>query len=225
MKKYYALALGLLTAFGCSTNRPRIGVENAGKEVTVATMNDESKPSWVEKALERPFYFEDKQVVSIGSTTLSGDSRIDAGFKIAEANARAAIGRVITNRMDSLLHVAEEGTDFQGIQLQSITAEATKLTASGMKSSRRFYERVAVTGDDGIPRVQIRFWSEVTMSQEDYQKAVVQVAKNAEAKSGLSSAFSKRVEKHFDQFMQPETQESSLDHRSPATQAKPNDQE
>lgn len=225
MKKYLLVSFAFLTTFGCSTSQPRIGVQNAGKEVTVATLNDESKPSWVKKAAEQTFYVDDGQVISIGSTTLSGDSRIDAGFKIAEASARANIGRVITNRMESLIHVAEESADFQGIKLQSITAEATKLTASGMKPSRRFYERVAVTGDDGVPRTELRFWSELKMSQDDYAKAVVQTAKNAESKSGLSPEFSKQVEKHFERFTEADSQASSLDHRTPASDPKSEKQE
>lgn len=218
MNKNYLMLIVGIALVGCSTPKPKVGVENAGREVIVATLNDESEPSWVKKASERTFYVDDDQVISIGSTTLPGDSRTDAGFKIAEANARANIGKIITNRMESFTHIAEEGVDMSGIQLRSITAEATKLTASGMKPARRFYSKVAVTGDDGVPRTEYRFWAEITMSEEDYKKAIVQASKQIEKKNGLSQAFSTQVERHFEHFTETGSADQGVhDQRKPAS--------
>lgn len=217
MKNNHLIVLVSIALAGCSTTRPKVGVENAGREVTVATLNDESEPSWVKKAAERTFYVDDDQVISIGSTTLPGDSRTDAGFKIAEANARANVGKVITNRMDSFTHIAEEGIDMNGIQLRSVTAEATKLSASGMKPGRRFYSKVAVTGDDGVPRTEYRFFAEIRMSEEDYKKAIVQAAKQAEKKNGLSQSFSDQVQRHLEHFIEIGADQAIHDQRKPAS--------
>lgn len=193
-----------VVAAGCSSQKPKMGVENAGHEAVVGSLNNDSMPGWVEDAAERTFYKDGDEIVSIGTTTLEGNSRIDAGFRVAEANARANIGRVITNRMEAVTHIAEEGTDFSGVQLRSITAEATKLTASGMKPGHRHYQRVMVTGDDGIPRGELRFWQEIRMSENDYKAAIINAAKRGSTKPGLSQAFGRTVEKHFDTFVSSE---------------------
>jgi hypothetical protein len=193
--------LPIVCCQACSTATPKAGIENTGKEVVVATMNDMSKPKWVQEAMERTYYVDGNEVVSVGSTSLPSDSRIEAGFRISELKGREALARVLQVKLENFSHLAEEGVSFDGIQLRNVTAEAAKITASGMKSGRRYYEKVAVTQDNGVPRTEIRFYLETRMSREDFKRAGVELARRANGKSTLSEVFSKQVEKHSDRWI------------------------
>ncbi len=204
-----------LTLTACSTPQPKTGMNNVGQEVVVASMNDESMPSWARKASERSLYEADGQVISVSMTTLSGDSRIDAGFKIGELNAKAALAKTLESRIESFTQLAEEGVDYSGQQLRSVTTEAAKITASNMRPGHRYYQKVAVTDDSGTPHTELRFWAEVSLSKENFRKAILDATRRATGKPTLSEAFARQVDKNFEHLL---NSDSAKDERTPAKQ-------
>lgn len=194
------LLFAIYVISGCSS-APYVGQQNIGREIVVTSMNGETLPSWAKKASERSLYEEDGNIVSVSLSTLPGDSRIDAGFKIGELNAKAGLAKTLETRIESFTQLADEGTDFDGQQLRTLTTEAAKITASNMRPGRRFYQKVAVTDDAGTPKTEYRFWTEVTLSKEEFHKAMINAARRSSGKPTLSEAFAKQVDKNFEQLV------------------------
>ena len=59
------MTLGLLTLSACSSTPTHETPESQLDEV-IASMNDESKPDWVEDMEKEPFKFDDGFVISLG---------------------------------------------------------------------------------------------------------------------------------------------------------------
>lgn len=199
MKKIILL-MPILGLVACSTNAPKVGVENVGKEVVVSTMDSKSRPDWVLKAADTSLYHEDGDIVANGFATLAEGGRIDSGFTICELNAKANLSKSLLSKVEHYAQTASEGTDFGGVDLRSLTSEASKTSLSGARVAKKFYERVAVTGSDGTPKVETRFYSQVRLSEADYQKALLNAAKR-EKDPALSQAFAKQVNSHFEQIL------------------------
>lgn len=192
----------------CSS-APKVGVENAGRETIIMSQNEEPLPSWVKDGTEKPFYFKDGELHSIGTATLNADSRIDAGFSISDVNARALIAKTAYVNLEALTHVASEGVSFDGLELRDVKSELSRLSATGIYPARKYYHKVAVTKDDGTIRTEYRFWSELKMSENDYRKAVMAAIKKAEGKPSQTAAFKKEVEKNFSRLLNgPEANET-----------------
>lgn len=202
---------------GCSSvPKPQSGLENIGREAVVASMNNESTPSWVKKASEHSLYDDGGQVVSVAMTSLPGDNRIEAGFKIAELNAKANLAKTIESRIETFTQLADEGADHSGQQLRSVITEAAKVTASNMRAGRRYWSKVAITDDTGTPRTELRFWNEVKMDQREFKKALIDAGRKAAGKPSLSEAFVKQVDKNFERLINAD--EFKAEDREPAKQ-------
>ncbi len=198
----YTIFVSTIVLFlsACST-APQVGVENAGHETVVMSQNNESMPSWVKDATEKPFYFKDGELHSIGTVTLNADSRIDAGFSISDTNARALVAKTAYVNLEALTHVSSEGVSFDGLELRDVKSELSRLSASGIYPARKYYHKVAVTKDDGTIRTEYRFWSEVKMSEGEYRKAVMAAIKKADGKPSQTAEFKKQVEKNFSRLL------------------------
>ena len=99
MKKLI-LFIPLIALAGCSTPQPKVGLENVGKEVVVSSMNDESMPSWVKRSSEKSLYEDDGNVIAVSMNVLPNDTRIDAGFKMGELNAKAAMAKTLESHVE-----------------------------------------------------------------------------------------------------------------------------
>jgi hypothetical protein len=213
MKKII-LSVPLIALVGCSTPQPKVGLENVGKEVVVSSMNDESMPSWVKRSSEKSLYEDDGNVIAVSMNILPNDTRIDAGFKMGELNAKAAMAKTLESHVEHYAQAADEGFGLGDQTIRTITTEAAKITASNMRPGRRYYQRVAVTDDTGTPRTEIRLWTEITMSKDEFRKAMVNAARKASGKPAFSEAFARQVDRNFEKLVNGDDSASS--ERTPA---------
>jgi hypothetical protein len=183
---------------GCTTPGPSSPEETPDK--VISRINDESdRPSWLDESSS--FKVDTGKVVSLGQTTIPGDNRVEAAYRIAENNAKSGICSAIEQRLDFVFQNAEEGTGIDATQARSIGAEACKMTTSSIRSGKRYWEKVATTTDSGSRVTQYRVFATVEMPESDFKRAVLAAVKNQQGKGGLSKDFSDKVNNHWDNFV------------------------
>ncbi len=167
---------------------------------TIARINDsDERPKWADEST--PFKIEDSKVVSLGQTTIPGDNRVEAAYRIAENNAKQGICSAIEQRLNFIFQNAEEGTDIDSTQARSIGAEACQMTTSSIHNGRRYWEKFATTTDSGSRVTRYRVLATVEMPESDFKRAVLTAIKKREGKGGLSKDFSEKVNEHWDNFV------------------------
>lgn len=202
MKMLMAL-LSLLVVVGCSsTNSKKISEMqgNIGEERVLSRIDElSSRPSWLVES--EPFRIEGSKVRSMGMTSIPADDRVEAAFRIAENNGKAAIAGAIEQRLDFVFQNAEEGTGMSGTQARYIGAEASKLATSSLRPSKRYWEKVATTQENGQVTVQYRVFALVEMPENDFKAAVFDAIRRSQGKTGISAEFTEKIDKHWDQFV------------------------
>src|SRR5258708_5314103 len=108
--KRLMLILSMIVIAGCSSSPKKISdmQGNVGEERVLSRIDElSSRPSWLKES--EPFRIEAGKVYSLGMTSLPADDRVEAGFRIAENNGKAAISHAIEQRLDFVFQNAEEG--------------------------------------------------------------------------------------------------------------------
>lgn len=201
--KILAAILSVIVIAGCSsTNSKKISEMqgNVGEERILSRIDElSSRPSWVKES--EPFRIEGGKVYSMGMTSIPADDRVEAAFRIAENNGKAAIAGAIEQRLDFVFQNAEEGTGMSSTQARYIGAEASKLTTSSLRSSKRYWEKVATTQENGQVTVRYRVFALVEMPENDFKAAIFDAIRRSQGKAGISAEFAEKVDKHWDQFV------------------------
>lgn len=194
---FIACMIATATFLGCSSV-PKSPPE-AQPDKVVSRIDDlSSRPDWLKES--QPFIIADGNVYSMGSTTLPGDQRVEAAFRVAENNAKAGIATAIEQKLEFIFQNAEEGAEMGADQARYIGAEASSLITSSIRSDKRYWERVATTQDSGERVTRFKVFSMVSMPEADFKKAILNATRKAEGKKGLSKGFAEKVDKHWDKF-------------------------
>ncbi|MBS1959970.1 MAG: hypothetical protein JST80_10890 [Bdellovibrionales bacterium] len=194
-----SLGISFLMLMSACSSTHKLQTSETQEDKVIARINEvSSRPGWLDEA--RPFQFKNGQIISLGQTTIPGDNRVEAAFRIAENNAKAAISGAIESRLEFIFQAAEEGTGFDSTQARYIGAEASKVTSSALKLQDRYWEKVATTQDNGQRVTQYKVFATVTMPEEDFRRAVIDAARKRQGKTGLSEDFSKKVSEQWDSF-------------------------
>src|SRR4051812_21175438 len=77
----------------CASGSRMLTPENSPDEVLSRIDDLSSRPKWLKES--EPFRIEDGVVNSLGQTTVPGDNRVEAAYRISENNAKAAIASAI----------------------------------------------------------------------------------------------------------------------------------
>jgi len=207
MKKWIGVLLIGVSLSGCSSS-PKVATSENQPDRVIARIDDlSSRPNWAKES--EPFRIHDGVVTSLGQTTIPGDNRIEAAYRIAENNAKGAIASAIEQRLEFLFQGAEEGTGIDSTQARYIGAEASKVTSSSLQINNRYWEKVATTQDSGQRVTQYRVFASVTMPEAEFKRAILDAARKREGKGGLSEDFAKKVNQHWDQFVSGETKSAA----------------
>jgi len=133
---------------GCGTSVKNPIKSEIDPDVVVSRIDElSSRPSWLKES--EPFSFNEGKVLSLGSTTIPGDQRVEAAMRIAENNAKAGIATAIEQKLEFIFQNAEEGAVIGADQARYIGAEASSLITSSIRSDKRYWEKVATTQDSG----------------------------------------------------------------------------
>ena len=165
----------------------------------ISRIDDQSsRPSWLKES--EPFRIVDGKVYSLGSTTIPGDQRVEAAFRVAENNAKAGLATAIEQKLEFIFQNAEEGAELGADQARYIGAEASSLITSSIRPDQRYWEKVATTQDSGERVTRFKVFALVSMPEADFKKAILNATRKAEGKKGLSKDFATKVDKHWDKF-------------------------
>lgn len=197
MRVFYLFGFCLITLFGCSTPGHR-NAESEPDKVVSRINNLDERPDYINEV--EPFRVENGVVVSTGMTTLSSSGRVEAGYRIAQNSAKAAIAGAIEQRLEFIFQNAEEGTDVGATQARYIGAEASRLVTSSIRPGKNYWEKVATTTDSGERITQYKIFSTVQMPETDFKRAIFNAIRSAQGKGKLSKTFSEKVDAHWDQF-------------------------
>ncbi len=206
MKNLITIFFLCLSACGTTVKNPTMAEIESDKVISRID-NLSSRPDWVQES--EPFRIEKGIVVSTGMTTLASSDRVEAGYRIAQNNAKAAIAGTIEQRLEFILQNAEEGTSINSSQVRYIGAEASKLVTSSIRIDKNYWEKIASTQDSGERITQYKIFSTVTMPEKDFKRAIFEAIKKAQGKGGLTKEFAKKVDEHWDKFTEGTTAQES----------------
>ncbi len=198
MKTWMLVSLIVLCAGCASTVKNPIKSEIEPDKVVSRIDELSSRPEWLKES--EPFSISDGKVYSLGSTTIPGDQRVEAAFRVAENNAKAGVANAIEQKLEYIFQNAEEGAEMGADQARYIGAEASSLITSSIRPDKRYWEKVATTQDSGERVTRYKVFSLVSMPEADFKKAILAATRKAEGTKGLSKNFSEKVDKHWDQF-------------------------
>lgn len=200
-------------AVGCSSPAPKN--ESADKSVpdiqpdkVLSRIDDlQARPGWLHES--RPFEIKDGVVTSLGSTTIPGDHRIEAAYKICDNAARAEIGKSIALKLDAVFQVADEGTAPGDQRVQNMSAEAMRLTTNALKVSNHYWERVLTTADSGERTTKFKVFCTVTMDESAYKKAIGDSIRKAEGKGSISADLAKKADAQLERIVADDEKKSA----------------
>lgn len=199
MKRITALVL-LILLVGCASTQSSHEAGELQPDKVLARIDDlGSRPSWLREA--EPFRIENGMVISLGSTTIPGDGRVEAGMRIAANNAKAEISSAIEQKLEFIFQNGEEGVGLDSTQARFIGSEVSSLVVSSIRSWKRYWEKVAMISDSGERVIRYRLFVIQTMPEQDFKKAVIDALRRTQVKSGLSTDFAKKVEAQWDRLV------------------------
>jgi len=215
------ITLTVLSMVACSSS-PKTELEKAvanqvGQEKVMGRIDGlDSRPEWLKE--ETPFKILDGKVYSLGMTTIPADHNLSAAYRIAENNSKASISHAIESRLDFVFQNSEEGTMMGAGQARYIGAEASKLTTNSLRLSKRYWEKVAVQESNQVA-LEYRVFVLTEMPEQDFKTAIVDAIRKNQGKKGISAEFAKKVDAHWDSFVNASTEE-----RKPTSDNDKNDQ-
>lgn len=201
MKIRYLIMMVALA--GCSSAPQNPTSENT-RDVIVSRIDDLSKrPDWLKEG--EPFTVKDGTVYSLGVTSIPSDHRVEAAYRIAENNAKAAIAHAIEQKLEYVFQNAEEGTTIDASQVRYIGAEASSIMTSSLRVGQRYWEKVAITKDSGERVTLYKVFTRVSMPEQDFKKAIVDALRKQQGKGGISADFAKKVDTQWNRFTEERT--------------------
>jgi hypothetical protein len=134
-------------------------------------------------------------------TTVPGDSRVDAAYRVSANNAKSGLATAIEQRLSFVFQNAEEGVGFDSTQARFIGAEASELTSSSLSVSKQYWEKVFVVDEHGASKTIYRVFSLVTMPEQEFKRAIGEAIRKQTGQGKLSKDFGKKVNEHWDKFV------------------------
>lgn len=176
MYKYILISFGMLLSSCSSTEKHIVNDVVIEKDIVLARMNDASeRPDWLDEST--PMYVKDGYIYALGNTTLDGEARVEAGYRIAENNAKAVLSSSIEQKLDFVFQNAEEGTDLTSTQAKFIGGEFSNLTANSLLPNKRYWEKVAMSKSSGQKTIIYKIFATVKMKESDFKTAVLESIK------------------------------------------------
>lgn len=205
MKQLIVFSLAVFLFQACSSAPTVKGYQ---KDEVLSTLNGKDQPDWADES--NPFVVRSGKVYSVGVTTLRGSDRPEAGFRIAESNARANFAKTIENRMEFIFQNSEENAAMDSTQARYIGSEVSSLTSHSMRIEGYWYKRYAESQDDGSRQILYKIYSLVTMPEDDLKKAVSDAIAGKVAEHKLSEDFQQKVNNQWDRFVEDKKPEAKV---------------
>ena len=197
------LGIGVYVCFGllgCSS-APKVNGVQIEKDQVLSTMNDSNKPDWAIKGEAEPFRIVNGIVQSVGVSEISGSDRPSAGLRISRNNAVSNIARTVENKITAVLTNGEEGTGFDSSSAKYVGSELSTVTASNIRDAGQWWEKVAMSNEDGTKKIVYRLYSLSTMDESALKTKIHEVASRGVSKGQVSQKFREQLDKHMDSLL------------------------
>ncbi len=196
---------GLL--FGCGSKQTVDIANDEGGDRVLARIDQLSqRPNWLKES--EPFRIESGNLISLGISTIQGSDRVEAGYRIAQNNAKASIANAIEQRLEFIFQNAEEGSSMNSTQARYIGAEAASLVSNSIRPFKNYWEKLSTLTENGDRMIIYRVFSTVTMPETDFKKAVFEAIRRVQNKGGLSKDFGQKVDAHWNKFTGLQTEQT-----------------
>lgn len=199
--KLLSLSILLTACSSQNVSTPKVETNQIEDSEKVISRIDSltERPSWLKES--EIFKIKDGNVVSLGSTSIPGNHRVDAAIRIAINNAKSGLCSAIEQRLDFIFQNAQEGTELDTNSTRFIGAEACKITTSSMMNDKIYWEKVLTTYESGEKKSQYKIFALVVISESEFKKAIIDSINKRSGKKGVSKEFAEKVDKHWDQFI------------------------
>ncbi len=182
------------TLGGCAGNR----LKGQADVVVSRIDNLKKRPNWLREGA--PVRQVADRMIFLGSATIPGDHRLEAGLRVAENNARKELASAIRTRVEFIFQNAEEGTGFDASQVRYVSSEASSNAFSTVYPQNRYWEKVATMTDYGDRVTRYRIFSTVSMGQADFRRAVIDAIRAAEGRGGISKEFAEKADQQWERM-------------------------
>ena len=193
-------ALSFVSFLGCSSLPEKHGLIQPEEKVISRVDDLSSRPDWAKES--QPFKIKDGVVSNLGVTTVPGDSRVEAAYRIAANNAKGGIAGAIEQRLSFVFQNAEEGLGFDTTQARFIGAEASQLTATDIKVSNQYWEKVFAVDEHGVGKSFYRVYALVTIPESELKRAMSDAIRKQSGQGKLSKDFARKVNDHWEKFVE-----------------------
>lgn len=133
---------------------------------TVHTMDDSSKPSWVQ--LEKPTWEDDGKIYAVSIAEVDHDSHYSSAKRVSDNTARTELAKIIKNKLVSTVEVNEP--DFKTKKYTLLSSEQVDLVVRKMVVEKNWFEIVEVDNLDETKRKEMHVYSLVSIKKEDLKK-------------------------------------------------------
>lgn len=163
----------------------------------IARMDDASaRPSWAKES--KVIFNEDNHWIILGVVEVPGDSRIQAAFKMSDANARGNIAQKIETSILKIVETSDSGLSMEDQTLKSLIREISQTSLKNIDIDDRYWEKVARTNSSGERQMVMKVFSKVKISKEDFLKMTqAQAEKSKAATPDIKNKVESLIEKNF----------------------------
>ena len=187
MRRAARAALLAAAAAGCASPRA-VPPSFSGPVVLARADGAAARPAWLDE--RRPFTISGGVVSSVGEASIAPDDRLDAGTRIAQTRAEAAVAAAVSSRLTAVLRLHED-SNADSPQVEQEVVSASRMASSAFRPAGRYWEKISIMGDVGRPVVRVRVFARVTMPEAEFRKAVL---------DSLSADESRRVGERWESF-------------------------
>lgn len=164
MKKILYMTLALVLA-SCASYKE-----------TIHSLDDSSKPSWVE--LDSPTWEKDGKIYSVSIAEVPHDSNFSSAKRISDNTARVQLSKILGTKLENTLNVQELNLKSKEYNLNS--TEKVSMLVKGIVVEKNWFEIVEVDNLDETKRKEMHVYSLVSISKEKFEKLAQDISKSKE---------------------------------------------
>ena len=164
MKKILYIILTIMVA-SCASYKEKIH-----------SLDDSSKPSWVE--LDSPTWEKEGKIYSVSIAEVPHDSNFSSAKRISDNSARVQLAKVLGTQLDNNLNIQEKDLKSKEYNLNS--TEKVSMLVRDMVVEKNWFEIVEVDNLDDTKRKEMHVYSLVSISKEKFNQLAKELTKSEE---------------------------------------------
>jgi len=169
MIQNFAKVFALFVLAACSSTQK---TTEFAQDRVVGRMDDlEKRPSWASES--QTVRERDDNYLIVGIGEVPGDSRVQAAFKVSDANARGHLANKLELQITKIVEASESGFSMEDQKLQSLIRELSQNTFRNIDIKERYWEKVVKTASTGEETLTLKTFSLLSISKADFKKLLL----------------------------------------------------